>query len=427
MKKVEIKKAKRLKGELTPPPDKSISHRVIFLSSIARGKSVIRNFLRAGDTLSTLNAMRALSVSIKDGKEIIIEGKGLYGLKEPFKPIDCGNSGTTMRLLTGVLSGNPFFTILTGDESLNQRPMARIIKPLSLMGAEITGRAENKYPPLAIKGGKLNAIRYKMPVASAQVKSAILLAGLYAEGFTEVKEPLKSRDHTERMLTHYGAYIDVNGLNIKVKGGSELKGITCTVPGDFSSAAFFIASALIVKGSEVLIKNVGLNPTRTGFLDAIKNMGAEVKIENLRETAGEPVGDIYCKTSELKGIEIGKDLIPSLIDEFPILCILGAVAEGITTISGAEELRVKESDRIKAMASGLRKMGVEIKEYKDGLSIKGSPSLKGAVIESFKDHRIAMAFSIAGLVAEGKTIINHAEAVDISYPGFFETLKRLSG
>ncbi|MDP2168381.1 MAG: 3-phosphoshikimate 1-carboxyvinyltransferase [Thermodesulfovibrionales bacterium] len=423
---IELGRAKRLKGEITPPPDKSISHRAVILSSISGGRSVIRNFLVAGDTMSTLNAMAALGVGIKQGKEIIIEGAGLHGLKEPLSPIDCGNSGTTMRLLSGILSGNPFFSVLTGDESLSLRPMARVITPLRQMGSNIISRGGDRYPPIAIKGGGLKAVRYKMPVASAQVKSAILLAGLYAEGSTEVIEPVKSRDHTERMLPFYGADVRVDGLNTRVTGGVELKGGRCDVPADFSSAAFFIVAGLIVEGSEILIKKVGLNPTRTGLLDALKRMGASIKIEkNPREVSGEPVGDLYCKASQgLHGIKITGETIPSLIDEFPILCIAAACADGVTTIKGAEELRVKESDRIKAMADGLRKMGVEVKELSDGLSIKGGP-LKGASIDSRGDHRIAMAFSIAGLCASGKTIIKGAEAVDISFPGFYEMLKGL--
>lgn len=427
MVKIDIEKARWFKGEVIPPADKSISHRAVILSSISKGKSVIRNFLRAGDTMSTLNAMKALGVDIKDGTEIIIEGRGLYGLDEPHHPIDCGNSGTTMRLLTGVLSGNPFFSVLVGDESLGQRPMARVIKPLREMGASIMARDADRYPPLAIRGGRLNAIRYEMTVPSAQVKSAILLAGLYAEGSTEVKEPLKSRDHTERMLPSYGGDIAIEGQNIRVRGGIELKGTECTVPGDFSSASFFIVAGIIVKDSEVEIKQVGMNPTRTGLLDVLRRMGAEIEVKNIKEIRGEPVGDIALKTSRLRGIEIGREILPSLIDEFPVLCVAASFAEGVTTIRGAEELRVKESDRIKAMADGLRAMGVEVEENPDGLSIKGTSSLKGAGIETYKDHRIAMAFSIAGLRAEGKTIIKDAESVDVSFPGFYEILRRLAG
>ena len=423
---VEIGRAERLRGEVTPPPDKSISHRAVMLSSIAKGTSVIRNLLRAGDTMSTLNAMRALGVDIKDREEIIIEGGGLYGLKEPSAPIDCGNSGTTMRLLSGILSGNPFFSVLTGDESLRSRPMKRVVDPLREMGARIMGRDEDRYPPLAIRGGALRPIRYEMPVASAQVKSAILLAGLYAEGETGVVEPVKSRDHTERMLPSYGADVRREGLVVSVKGPAELRAHDIAVPGDFSSAAFFIVGALIVPGSEILVKGVGLNPTRTGLLSALEKMGAEIKTENLKELSGEPVGDLYIKSAGgLKGIEITGETLPSLIDEFSVLCIAGAIAEGTTAIRGAGELRVKESDRVRAMSEGLKRMGADVEEHTDGLSIKGG-SLKGAEVDSRGDHRIAMAFSIAGLIAKGKTTVRGAEAANISFPGFYKILEGLT-
>ncbi|MDP3111487.1 MAG: 3-phosphoshikimate 1-carboxyvinyltransferase [Thermodesulfovibrionales bacterium] len=436
---IELKRAKKLKGEIIPPPDKSISHRAIILSSISKGRSTVKNVLRAEDTMSTLNAFRKLGVEIEESRvrggknEIIIHGKGIHGLKEPEDIIDCGNSGTTIRLLSGILSGNPFLSILTGDSSLRSRPMGRVIKPLREMGAEITARAGDTYPPIVIRGKQLNPIKYNMPIASAQVKSAILLAGLYADGETEIIEPLKSRDHTERMLPSYGAEIKVDGLTIRVQGfkGSRVQGLSpidIIVPGDFSSAAFFIVAALLVPDSEILIKNVGINPTRTGLLDILKAMGAEIGLANSRDVSGEPVADIHCKSAAgLKAIKITKEQIPALIDEFPILCIAAAQADGITTIRGAEELRVKESDRIKAMASGLRKMGVEVQEFKDGLSIKGNARLKGAVIESYGDHRIAMAFSIAALVAGGTTTINGVSAVNISFPGFYKMLRRISG
>jgi len=432
--KITLKRVRKLKGNIIPPPDKSISHRAVMLASIATGKSIIKNFLRAEDTLSTLNAFRKLSVKIEDkGKKIIIEGKGLHGLKEPEDIIDCGNSGTTTRLLSGILAGNPFFSVLTGDDSLKQRPMARVIKPLKEMGAEMSARNSDKYLPMAIKGKKLKAIKYVMPVASAQVKSSLLLAGLYADGETKITEPIKSRDHTERMLKSMGAEIEVEGLTIKVGNkksevrNRKLNPVDIEVPSDFSSAAFFMVAALIAPDSEILIKNVGINPTRTGLLDVLKSMGAEIELKNIREVSGEPVADIHCKSAaSLKAINISKKQIPALIDEFPILCIAATQANGTTTIRGAEELRVKESDRIKAMAEGLRKMGVEVKEFNDGLSIKGNAKLKGAVIDSYKDHRIAMAFSMASLIATGKTIITGTSAVNISFPGFFEILKKIT-
>ena len=444
MDRIELSKAKSFKGKFSPTPDKSISHRAVIFSSLSKGESIIRNFLRAEDTISTMNAMKMLGIEIqenlippfpplaKGGKggfsgELVINGNGIYGLKEPFNVIDCGNSGTTIRMLSGVLSGNPFFSVLTGDESLRTRPMGRVITPLRQMGAGIMARGEDRYPPVAIKGGGLNAIRYTMPVASAQVKSAILLAGLYADGETEIIEPAKSRDHTERMLSSFGAEINVDGLSVRIKGGTELKGTGVHVPGDFSSAAFFIIGALLIKDSDITIEGVGINPTRTGLISALKEMGADIEIYNIRNLSGEPVADIHCKGgAELNAINITKEKIPALIDEFPILCVAATQAEGLTTIRGAEELRVKESDRIKSMATELRKMGAEIEEFDDGLSIMGKRRLKGAFIESYRDHRVAMALSIAALIADGTTTINGVSSVNISFPGFFEILMRLT-
>ena len=428
MDRIELSKAKNFKGKFTPTPDKSISHRAIIFSSLAKGKSIIKNFLRAEDPLSTMNAFRALGVEITDKNEdIIITGNGIYGLKEPPNVIDCGNSGTTMRMLSGVLAGNPFFSVLTGDESLRTRPMGRVINPLRQMGAEIIARGENRYPPIAIKGKKLQSIKYAMPVASAQVKSAILLAGLYTDGETEVIEPAKSRDHTERILPAFGADIEVEGLRVRIKGGTELKGADVHVPGDFSSAAFFIVAALLIRDSDMTIEGVGINPTRTGLISALKGMGAGIEIFNIRNVSGEPIADIHCKgDAELKAIHITKENIPGLIDEFPILCVAATQASGTTIIRGAEELRVKESDRIKSMATELEKMGAEIEEFEDGLSITGKKELKGAIIESYRDHRIAMALSIAALIADGSTTINGVSSVNISFPGFFEILKRLT-
>ncbi len=428
METIEIGRANRFSGEFVPPPDKSISHRAVIFSSLSRGKGIVRNFLRAKDTESTMNAFRALGVGIRDeGDTLIITGNGLHGLAEPADVIDCGNSGTTIRLLSGVLAGNPFFSVLTGDSSLRTRPMARVIKPLSMMGAEIAARADNKYPPLAIRGKKLSPLNYAMPVASAQVKSSILLAGLYADGETAITEPAKSRDHTERMLPAFGADLKVEGLTVTVRGGRELVPLEIDVPSDFSSAAFFIVGSIIIPGSEVIAKNVCINPTRTGLLQVLKDMGAAIEIANVREVSGEPVADIVCRGgARLKGVSVVGGIVPSLIDEFPVLCIAAALAEGSTTISGAEELRVKESDRIKAMATELRKMGVEVEEHPDGLSINGRELLSGASVESHGDHRIAMAMAIAALSAEGTTTIHGASAVDISFPGFFDTIKRLS-
>jgi len=425
---IEIHKAKSFKGEFSPTPDKSISHRAVIFSSLSQGKSIIKNFLKAEDPLSTVNSFRALGVDIVDkGEVLIVHGSGIYGLKESHDIIDCGNSGTTIRLLSGVLSGNPFFSVLTGDESLRKRPMARVITPLRQMGAEIMARAGDRYPPLAIKGKKLLPIKYQMPVASAQVKSAILLAGLYADGETEIMEPAKSRDHTERMLPAFGAVIDVDGLRVRIKGGTELKATEVYVPGDFSSAAFFLIGALLIQNSDITITGVGINPTRTGLLNVLQEMGAEIEISNIKNLSGEPVADIHCRGgADLKAINITKDKIPALIDEFPILCVAATQATGITTIRGAEELRVKESDRIRSMTTELGKMGVEIEEFEDGLSIKGRSSLKGAVVESYGDHRIAMAMAMAGLIADGTTTIHGISSVNISFPGFFQIIRRLT-
>ncbi|MBI5640247.1 MAG: 3-phosphoshikimate 1-carboxyvinyltransferase [Nitrospirae bacterium] len=428
MDRIELFRTKTLRGEFVPPPDKSISHRAVMLSSLSKGTGIVRNFLRAKDTESTMNAFRSLGIDIEDrGDTLIIHGKGLHGLSEPADVIDCGNSGTTIRLISGVLSGNPFFSVLTGDSSLRTRPMARVIKPLSLMGAEIWARADNRYPPLAIRGGRLKPVSYTMPVASAQVKSAILLAGLYSEGKTSVAEPAGSRDHTERMLPAFGADLRVDGTTVTVRGGHELSAMEIEVPGDFSSAAFFLVASLIIPGAEVTAKNVGINPTRTGLLDVLRKMGAAVEISNEHEVSGEPVADICLRSGGgLKAVQIGGEMIPRLIDEFPILCIAAAASEGTTMIRGAEELRVKESDRIKAMATELGKMGVEVREHPDGLDIRGTESIKGAEVYSHGDHRIAMAMAIAALTAEGKTTITGASAVDISFPGFFDIIKRMS-
>lgn len=446
MNSITIKKASSLKGEITPPPDKSITHRAIMFASLAKGKSIIRNPLIAKDPISTMKAFRLLGIKIEEVQslgrsslgrlgmrtcDLIVHGKGLEGLKEPFDVINCENSGTTARLISGILSGNPFFSVLTGDDSLRQRPMARVINPLKEMGAIIHARDNDRYLPMAIKGGRLTAIDYRMPVASAQLKSCLILAGLYAEGTTIIHEPKRSRDHTERMLRSMGAPIEVENLTIRIKGiketESKLNPLNITIPSDFSSASFLLVGALIMPDSEILIKDVCINPTRTGLLEVIKKMGGDLRIENIRDVSGEPVADIYCKnTGGLRATKIDSDIMPSLIDEFPILCVLASQAEGITEIRGAEELRVKESDRIKAMTTELRKLGVEIEEYPDGVSIKGGNRLRGAVVETYHDHRIAMSLAIAALIADGETVINNPECVDISFPGFFSMLNQIT-
>jgi 3-phosphoshikimate 1-carboxyvinyltransferase len=426
---IELARIECIRGEFVPPPDKSISHRAVIFSSVAEGKSVIKNFLSAEDTLSTVSVFRSLGIDIREERpgEITVHGAGIHGLREPEDVLDCGNSGTTMRLLSGILAANPFFSVLSGDASLRKRPMRRVILPLREMGAEIAGRNGDRYPPLAIRGRALKAIKYLLPVASAQLKSALLLAGLYADGETEIEEPLSSRDHTERMLPAFGANIKVEGRTVKIKGGVPLRGRDTTVPGDFSSAAFFIAASLLIRNSDVVIKSVGINPTRTGLLNVLKRMGADIVTENVREVSGEPVADIRCSgKNALKATEIKGDEMPLLIDEFPVLCVLASQAEGVTSIYGAEELRVKESDRIKAMAAELGKLGVRLEERRDGISIEGRAALKGGEVESYGDHRIAMSLAVAALVSQGKTIINNTSCVDISFPGFFEELRRLT-
>jgi len=428
MKTIELKKSKGLRGEISPPPDKSISHRAIMFASMADGKSRVTNFLRAEDPLSTVNAFRALGINITEtgSGEILIEGKGLRGFTESNDVIDCGNSGTTIRLITGLLAGCPFFTVLTGDDSLKQRPMARVIDPLKKMGAVIAARGGDRYPPLAIRGGGLKALDYKMPMASAQVKSCLILAGLYAEGTTRIIEPQRSRDHSERMLSAMGADIRTDGLTILVNGNPSLTATDIEVPADFSSAAFFIAGAVLVPNSEIFVKGVGINPTRTGFLHVLREMGAGARIENLREVSGEPVADIVCSSvNKLKATRIDGGLVPSLIDEFPIICVLASMAEGVTRIRGAGELRVKESDRISAMAAELTKLGVSVCEYPDGIDITGGGVFTGGDVESHGDHRIAMALSIAALVAHNPVRISDASCVDISFPRFYEMLGEL--
>jgi 3-phosphoshikimate 1-carboxyvinyltransferase len=420
-----------LSGEVTAPPDKSISHRAVIFASLAEGKSIIRNFLFAEDPVRTLEAFRAMGVEVRDtsagGTERILTviGNGLYGLREPSGPIDCGNSGSTMRMLCGVLAGQPFSTTLKGDASLTRRPMNRVIAPLTEMGGNFTSQSGG-YPPLTITGGELHSISYCSPVASAQVKSAILLAGLYCNETTSVAEPGKSRDHTERMLRAAGADITVRDLEVSIRGGSSLAPQECTVPGDFSSASFFIVAGTIVPGSEIIIRDTGINPTRTGLIEVLRLMGADIIIENRKEVSGEPVADIRVKHSPLRGIEIGQDLVLKAIDEFPIICVAAAKAAGATKITGAEELRVKESDRIASVASELRKTGVNVEELEDGLIIEGREDLRSAKTLSHGDHRIAMAMAIAGLTVKKESTIDNADCIKTSFPEFTEILEELA-
>jgi 3-phosphoshikimate 1-carboxyvinyltransferase len=376
--------------------------------------------------LNTLSALQKLGISIEvEPDQVHVSGKGLWGLTEPVEPLDCGNSGTGLRLLTGVLAGQKFFTVLTGDASLRSRPMGRIVKPLQLMGAHIQGRNGGALAPLAVTGSQLKGSDYVSPVSSAQIKSAVLLAGLFAEGETRFSEPLQSRDHTERMFRFLGIPFDVEGNSIRVTGGQSFQAKDLFVPGDLSAAAFFIVGASIVPDSEVRIPNIGLNPARTGILDILTEMGANIQIDNQRNESGEPVGDLVIRTARLHGIDIGASQVPKTIDEFPIFCVAAALAEGKTTVTGAEELRVKETDRIQAMATELKKLNVAIEETPDGFVVQGRSSLRGGHCQSYGDHRVAMAMSIAGLTANSPTVIDDTDCIETSFPGFHGKLLEL--
>jgi len=422
-----IQPARAVGGEITVPGDKSISHRSIMLGSIANGITRVTGFLRGEDNMATLNAFRAMGVKVEDdGTTLTIHGRGLHGLQEPEDILDCGNSGTSIRLLTGLLSGQRFFSVLTGDQYLRKRPMKRVVTPLAAMGARIAGRAGGEKAPLAISGGTLTGISYDSPVASAQVKSAILLAGLYADGETVVREPHLSRDHSERMLRHFGADITADGPLVRIRGGKELTGQEIVVPGDISSAAFFLVAGLIVPGSELLIRGVGVNPTRTGIIDILTLMGADLTLQNRREVSGEPVADIRVKTSALKGIEIGGDLVPRAIDEFPVLCVAAACASGRTVVRDAQELRVKETDRIKAMADNLRLAGVTVEETEDGMVIEGGGGFTPFTADSRGDHRIAMSMLVAGLVTPGTSRVDDIDCITTSFPNFITLLEKVA-
>jgi 3-phosphoshikimate 1-carboxyvinyltransferase len=420
-----IRQATGIKGIITVPGDKSISHRGLLLGAIAEGKTKISNLSSSVDVKSTWRCLKQLGIEI-DEKDNLLEigGNELYGLKASAAPLDCGNSGTTMRLLSGILAAQPFISTLIGDESLSKRPMRRIIEPLMQMGAKIKSQPGG-LAPLIIQGNQLNPIRYQGPVASAQVKSCILLAGLYAPGVTTVIEPHLSRDHTERMLTDFGVKVKRNGLAVSIEGNQSLRGCEIIVPGDFSSAAFFIGAALIVPKSKLKIKNICLNPTRTGLLEVLKLMGSNIEIQQHEKQSSEPIGDITVFTSQLNGVNIPPETVPKLIDEVPILAVIATQASGTTRLSGAKELRVKESDRLHAIVDNLSLMGIQIDEKEDGFIIEGRQKLKGTVIDSFNDHRIAMAFAIAGLIARGETQLLNTECVEISMPNFFETLNEI--
>lgn len=426
---IVVHETKRLNGEVTVPGDKSISHRAIILGSLAQGKVMVKGLSSGEDNRRTVKIFQQLGVSIKKRgpAEYLLHGKGLHGLREPGSILYAGNSGTTMRLMTGVLSGQPFFTVLSGDASLNARPMKRVVTPLREMGARISGRDGGNYAPLAIQGGKLQAARFALPVASAQVKTAILLAGFYADGITVVQEPVPSRDHTERMLRYLGAPLQVSAAGLAVTGGGELKGDLIEVPGDLSSAAFLIVAGLLVHDAEVLVRSVGVNPTRTGFLEILQNMGARIELLNMREMSGEPVADIRVRAGRLTGVTINGAIIPRTIDELPILAVAAAYAEGTTIIRDARELRVKETDRIAAMCTELKKMGADIEAQDDGMIIRGKESLSAAVCTSYGDHRVAMSMAVAGLAAQGETRVEDCACIKTSFPGFMNCLQSLMG
>lgn len=423
---MEFTAVKALRGEVTIPGDKSISHRAVMFGALADGLTEVTNFLQGADCLSTIDCFRRLGISIENTPDkILIHGRGLHGLKAPGEALDCGNSGTTTRLISGILCGQPFLTTLTGDASIQKRPMRRIIEPLSQMGADITSKYGNDCAPLIIRGAALHGTHYTSKVASAQVKSAVLLAGLYSDAPTSVTEPILSRNHTEIMLRSFGASIVSEGTTATIQPEPLLHGQKIIVPGDISSAAYFLAAGLLVPGSELLIRNVGINPTRDGILRVAQAMGGSVTLLN-ESRDGEPTADLLVKHSSLHGTVIEGDIIPTLIDELPVIAVMAAYAEGTTIIRDAAELRVKESNRIDVMVENLRAMGVSCEGTPDGMMIQGGKALRGAVIDSKADHRIAMSFAIASLLAEGVTTIKGAECVNISYPAFYEDLKKLA-
>lgn len=414
-----------LRGELTVPGDKSISHRGIMLGALAKGTTEIHNFLRGADCLSSVSCFTKLGVAMEThGSTILVHGNGLHGLKAPTAILDCGNSGTTTRLMSGILAAQDFSSMLVGDSSLRTRPMKRIITPLSMMGADIISLLNNNCLPMRITGRPLHGIHYDSPVASAQVKSSILLAGLYADGPTSVTEPSLSRNHTELMLETFGGKIKSEDATATVEPVDELFAQKIEVPGDISSAAYFIAAALIVPGSEILLKNVGINPTRDGMLTVCLDMGADITYDNFC-MKGEPTADLVIRHSSLKGVTIEGDIIPKLIDELPMIAVMACYASGTTIIRDAAELKVKESNRIRVIVDNLRAMGADVEETDDGMIIHGGRPLHGAVIDSHNDHRVAMSFSIAALNAEGETTITQKDCVNISYPKFYIDLKSL--
>lgn len=424
---MEIKKQTNLRGELTVPGDKSISHRAVMFGSLAQGTTKITHFLEGDDCLSTISCFRKMGIDIeRNASEILVHGKGLHGLSTPSETLDVGNSGTTTRLISGILAGQSFTSELNGDASIQSRPMKRIMTPLLSMGADIVSLRGNGCAPLRITGKPLHAAHYQSPVASAQVKSCVLLAGMYADGITSVTEPVLSRNHTEIMLNYFGANVTSQGTTASIEPEPVLNGREIKVPGDISSAAYFIAAALLVPGSELLIKNVGTNPTRAGILEVCRAMGADITYLNENRDSGEPTADLLVRTSTLHGTTVEGAIIPTLIDEIPMIAVMAAFAEGTTIIRDAAELKVKETDRIKTTTEGLLAMGVDVTPTDDGMIIRGGNPVHGGQINSYLDHRIAMAFSIAALAAEGNTEIQNGQCVDVSYPSFFTELHSLS-
>ncbi len=428
MQELTIRKASHLRGDISLPGDKSISHRAIIFSCLATGRSRITNICSGEDASRTLDMFRHMGVEAEQTGpyDHEIPGRGLQGLQEPAAVLYSGNSGTTTRLMAGLLSAQRFFTVMSGDASLNSRPMKRVVEPLRRMGAQISGRNGGNFAPLAITGSPLHGSRQELTVASAQIKSCLMLAGLYADGTTTITEPSLSRDHTERMLEHLGVPVKRRGNSVSVTPASGFEPRQYAVPGDISSAAFFIVAALIVPGSEIRLRDIGVNPTRTGCLDILKKMGASIELENRRLMCGEPVADIIVRSSRLRAASIGGDLIPRAIDEIPILTIAAACAEGTTTISDAAELRVKESDRIAAMCAELKKCGISAEEKKDGMTIAGAPSFPGGSCTSHGDHRIAMSMAIAGLIAQKELSIHDCECISTSFPEFMTKLEQLT-
>ncbi|MDH7486704.1 MAG: 3-phosphoshikimate 1-carboxyvinyltransferase [Anaerolineae bacterium] len=439
MSSLSVRSGTPLRGRVRVPGDKSISHRALLLGAIAEGESRVSGFLPAADCLATLRCLRGLGVKIEtpspipspyagegsQGVTLIVHGRGLHGLHPPQGPLDCGGSGTTMRLLSGILAGQPFRSVLTGNAQLSRRPMARVAIPLRQMGARVTDT--DGHAPLLIEGGHLRGIDYTLPVASAQVKSAILLAGLYADGPTTVREPVPTRDHTERMLQAMGGGLRIADCGLRIEPGERLQALDIVVPGDFSSAAFLIVAATLVPGSEVTIAGVGVNPTRTGALEVLKAMGAHIEVKNEGDCGGEPVADLRVRAGELSAMEIGGAIIPRLIDELPLLALVATQARGMTVIRDAAELRVKETDRIATTVAELRKLGAQIEARPDGFVVRGPTPLRGAEVDSHGDHRLAMTLAVAGLLAEEETRVHDVECIADSFPGFVETLRRLGG